>query len=149
MLARAALFGSLRRCLDGLPDKRRGLNVQYRMGDIGMAAFSTFFMGSPSFLAHQRRFEEGYGRSNCRTLFGISDLPSDNHMRDMLDPVALALLHPMFSEVIAQLERFHGGLDVFRRLDGHVLIALKPAPAKGRGIAFETGGGCVVIRDRF
>ena len=81
-------FGSLWRCLDGLPDKRLGLNLKYPMGDIGMAAFATFFMGSPSFLAHQRRFEEGNGRSNWRTLFGISDLPSDNHMRDMLDPVA-------------------------------------------------------------
>jgi hypothetical protein len=27
--------------------------------DIGMAAFSVFFMQSPSFLAHQRQFEDG------------------------------------------------------------------------------------------
>jgi hypothetical protein len=31
------------------------------MGDIGMAAFSVFFMQSPSFLAHQRQFELGQG----------------------------------------------------------------------------------------
>jgi len=118
------LLGSLRRCLDGFPDKRRGINVSYSMGDIGMAAFSVFFMQSPSFLAHQRRFEEGYGRSNCKTLFGLSKIPSDNHIRDMLDPAPPELLHPVFAAAVEQLERAPGGLDVFRRLGGHTLIAL-------------------------
>jgi hypothetical protein len=118
------LLGSLRRCLDGFPDKRRGLNVSYSMGDIGMAAFSVFFMQSPSFLAHQRRFEEGYGRSNCESLFGLSKIPSDNHIRDMLDPASPELLHPVFDAVIEELGQVPSGLDAFRRLDGHTLIAL-------------------------
>jgi hypothetical protein len=118
------MLGSLRRCLDGFPDKRRGLNARYSMGDIGMAAFSVFFMQSPSFLAHQRRFEEGYGRSNCQSLFGISKIPSDNHIRDMLDAASPALLHPMFAEAVDRLEQAPGGLDDFRRLGGYVLIAL-------------------------
>ncbi|MEB8492456.1 ISNCY family transposase, partial [Acidithiobacillus ferriphilus] len=94
------------------------------MGDIGMAAFSVFFMQSPSFLAHQRHFEAGYGRSNCGSLFGIAKIPSDNHIRDMLDPASPALLHPVFAETLDQLRLIDGGLDMFRRLDGRVLIAL-------------------------
>ena len=70
----------------GLPDRRRGKNRQYTMADIGVAAFSVFFMQSPSLLAHQRQLEEGHGRSNCASLFGIAKIPSDNHIRDMLDP---------------------------------------------------------------
>ncbi|HET6240117.1 MAG TPA: hypothetical protein VFE41_34920, partial [Acetobacteraceae bacterium] len=54
-----SLLGSLPGCLDRFPDKRRGMNATYRIGDIGMAAFSVFFMQSPSFLAHQRQLEEG------------------------------------------------------------------------------------------
>src|SRR5208337_1715797 len=46
-----ALLASLRSCLDQFPDKRRGLNTTYRLPDIGMAAFSVFFMQSPSLLA--------------------------------------------------------------------------------------------------
>jgi hypothetical protein len=118
------MLGSLRGCLEGFPDKRRGLNVRYSMADIGMAAFSVFFMQSPSFLAHQRRFEEGFGRSNCETLFGLSKIPSDNHIRDMLDPAAPALLHPVFGAVVDRLEGIQGGLDVFRRLGGLLPIAL-------------------------
>jgi hypothetical protein len=98
--------------------------MTYRMGDIGMAAFSVFFMQSPSFLAHQRHFEEGHGRSNCGSLFGMAKIPTHNHIRDMLDPASPALLHPVFAETVDQLQRFDGGLDMFRRLDGHVLIAL-------------------------
>jgi len=119
-----SLLGSLRGCLDGFPDKRRGTNTTYGMGDIGMAAFSVFFMQSPSFLAHQRQFEAGHGRSNCTSLFGIAKIPSDNHIRAMLDPADPALLHPAFAENIDRLQRTSGGLDVFRRLGGRLLIAL-------------------------
>jgi len=118
------LLESLRGCLSGFPDKRRGINATYSMGDIGMAAFSVFFMQSPSFLAHQRHFEQGHGRSNCASLFGIGKIPSDNHIRDLLDPATPNLLHPAFAETIEQLRQTNGGLDVFRRLGGRVLIAL-------------------------
>ena len=94
------------------------------MGDIGMAAFAMFFMQSPSFLAHQRRLEHGHGRSNCESLFAIGKIPSDNHIRDMLDPAELALLDPVFAETLAALECTAGGLASFRRLGNHVLIAL-------------------------
>jgi hypothetical protein len=110
--------------LDRFPDKRFGANTTYPMADIGMAAFSVFFMQSPSFLAHQRHFEEGHGRSNCASLFGIAKIPSDNHIRAMLDPASPALLHPVFAETVEQLRQIDGGLDVFRRPGGYVLIAL-------------------------
>jgi hypothetical protein len=42
----------------------------------------------------------------------------------MLDPAEPELLHPVFAEPIAILEGMNGGLDKFRRLGGHVLIAL-------------------------
>jgi hypothetical protein len=100
------------------------MNASYRMGDIGMAAFAAFFMQSPSFLAHQRRLEHGHGRSNCESLFAIAKIPSDNHIRDMLDPAEPALLDPVFAETLGALERRAGGLASFRRLGDHVLIAL-------------------------
>jgi hypothetical protein len=89
-----------------------------------MAAFSAFFMQSPSFLDFQRRLENEDARSNCQTLFEIPKIPTDNQIRDMLDPAKPELLHPVFAEPVAILERVKGGLDPFRRLGGHVLIAL-------------------------
>jgi hypothetical protein len=105
------------------PDRRTGENTIYAMADIGMAAFSTFFMQSPSFLAHQTALERGRGTSNCQTLFAMDKVPTDNHIRSMLDPVSPEALLPMFAETFAALEA-GGGLGAFRRLGGHVLIAL-------------------------
>ncbi len=117
------LLGSLRECCAGLPDKRTGKNGHYGMADIGLAAFSVFFMQSPSFLAHQQHLAQGQGRSNCETLFGMTAIPSDNHIRAMLDPVGPERFHPVFAAIIAELER-SGGMAAFRRLGEHVLIAL-------------------------
>lgn len=100
------------------------MNATYKMRDIGMAAFSVFFMQSPSFLAHQRRLEHGHGRSNCASLFEITKIPSDNHIRDMLDPAEPEQLHAVFADTVAALERMPGGLESFRRLGDHVLVAL-------------------------
>ena len=66
---------------------------------------------------------KGHGRSNCETLFELTRIPSDNHIRTMLDPAEPELLHPVFTAVVDELEDI-GGLDSFRRLDGHVLVAL-------------------------
>src|SRR6476646_11347131 len=127
-----SLIGAVRRCCAGFPDQRTGTNVRYSMADIGMGAFSLFFVQSPSCRDFQRRLEAGHGRSNCQTLFGMSRIPTDNHIRAMLDPVAPDHLFPVFGEVVAELER-SGGLTALRRLGSHVLIALgRPGPPAQR-----------------
>jgi hypothetical protein len=88
-----------------------------------MGAFSVFFTQSPSFLAHQRRLLEGEGRSNCRTLFKMTDIPRDNQIRAVLDDVEPSLFHPVFEQVACALQA-SGGLSAFLRLGNHVLIAL-------------------------
>ncbi len=93
------------------------------MVDIGLAAFSVFFMQSPSFLAHQKALEARRGRSNCASLFGMEKIPTDNHIRDMLDPVAPEALFGMFERTLEALES-GGGLADFRRLGDHFLVAM-------------------------
>jgi len=106
----------------GLPDRRKGPlpGNGYTMADIGLSAFSLFFMGSPSFLAHQRILAEGQGRSNCQTLFGISAIPSDNYIRQMLDGAPTAAFDGLFIQAIETPEV----LTPFQRLGGRILIAL-------------------------
>ena len=117
------LIAALNALCATLPDRRTGDNTSYSMGDIGMGAFGVFFMQSPSFLAHQTALERGRGTSNCQTLLGMAKIPTDNHIRSMLDPVPPETLFPMFAHTLAALEA-GGGLDTFKRLGDHVLIAL-------------------------
>lgn len=60
------LLGSLRRGCETFPDKRHGTNGTYGiadigLADIGLAAFSVFFLQSPSFLAHRGGWKKGMG----------------------------------------------------------------------------------------
>jgi hypothetical protein len=116
------LIGELREVCAGLPDKRVAPRREgkYSMADIGLSAFSIFFMGSPSFLAHQRALQRGHGRSNCKTLFGMSAIPSDNYIRLMLDDVPPSAFDRLFLRVVEAARP----LSPFQRLDGRVLIAL-------------------------
>jgi hypothetical protein len=117
------LLSGLRDVCSAFPDKRKGGSAVYSMADIGMSAFSLFFMQSESFLAYQRSLHEGRKTSNCQTLFGMEQIPTDNHIRSMLDPVPPARLQPAFDQTLAALSE-GGGLSAFQRLGGRVLIAL-------------------------
>src|SRR5882672_3204358 len=93
------------------------------MSDFGLAAYSTFFMQSPSFLAHQKVLERGRGKSNCQTLFGMVNIPTDNQTRSMLDPVPPERLFPAFGQILDAVSA-GGGFVRVRCMDGHVLMAL-------------------------
>jgi len=68
------LFDGVRSACAGFPDRRRG-DVTYSMADIGLSAFSLFFMQSESFLSYQRGLEEGRKTSNYQSLFGMKAIP--------------------------------------------------------------------------
>jgi len=95
---------ALHQQLASLPDYRQGKNTRYAIKDAALGAFAVFFTQSPSFLAYQRTMQQAKGRSNAESLFGMGDLPCDNQIRTLLDPVAPAQLFPVFAEVYAALE---------------------------------------------
>lgn len=107
------MVASLRRAIGTFPDKRTGKNTQYEMLDAAAGAFSVFFTQCPSFLEHQKLMQERYGLSNARTLFGIKDIPSDNHIRNLLDGVSSDLLASVFTDCFDALQT-SGDLDGFR-----------------------------------
>jgi len=115
-------LNGVRSACEAFPDKRRG-DVKYSMADIGLSAFSLFFMQSESFLACQRELEAGRKTSNCQSLFGMTAIPTDTHVRSMRDPVPPSHLQPAFDQALGVL-RQQGGLAPFQRLGGRVLIAL-------------------------
>ena len=123
MSALEELLSELREVCAGLEDKRLGQGYLSTMADIGLAAFSVFFIQSPSFLGHQRALAAGHGRSNCQTLLGMAAIPSDNHIRQMLDGNAPGAFDGLFIkglETVAAVD----GLSAFQRLGGRLLIAL-------------------------
>src|SRR4051794_33824970 len=93
------------------------------MADIGMSAFAMFFMQCESFLDFGRRMQESRHRSNLSTLFGVAKIPTDAHIRSMLDEVEPSSLQPVFDEVVATLDNGNV-LSHFERLGGRLFVAL-------------------------
>jgi hypothetical protein len=86
-----------------LPDYRTGSNTIYELSDAALGAFAVFFMQSASFLAYQRDLQRTQGRNNAQSLFGIEQVPSDPHIRNLLDPIAPEYLAGPFWRVFEQL----------------------------------------------
>lgn len=113
----------LQNTFDALPDHRRGKNVQYAISDAAIGAFSVFFTQAPSFLAHQRDMQRQRGRNNGSSLFGMREVPTDNQIRNLLDPIDPIHLQAPFWTLFNVLEEA-GILDAYRTLNGSYLCAL-------------------------
>jgi len=86
------------------PDKRFGDNVSIKIEDIVLSAFSIFHMQSPSFLQFQTNMKNKEGKSNAESMFGIEKIPSDNHIRNILDRIAPSYLRPMYDEQLKYIK---------------------------------------------
>jgi len=113
----------LRSAIGLFPDKRTGKNSTYSIEDAALGAFSIFFTQSPSFLAFQIAMQKNKGLNNAKSLFGIQKIPSDNHIRDLMDEVDPSHVFPIFIRIINDLKNL-GHLDTFRSYNGNLLCAL-------------------------
>ena len=107
-----------------LPDGRGKSNARrYEMKDAALSAFSVFFLQNPSFLSSQIGMQKMHGKNNATSLFGVHAIPSDNQIRNILDPVPPETLFPLMAHIGDELHR-HGVLNSFRSINQTFLIAL-------------------------
>jgi hypothetical protein len=119
-----ALKGILHRRIAQLPDHRtKGPNTRYAIQDAALGAFGIFFTQSASFLEYQRQLQQTKGHNNAHTLLGVEQIPCDNQVRTLLDPIAPSHLDAVFVEVFEGLEQ-HRMLANFRSLGDQLLVAL-------------------------
>jgi len=112
----------LRSVVERFPDGRTG-DTTYSMADAALGAFSVFFTQSPSFLDFQRHLQVAKGCNNALTLFGIEKIPTDNHTRNLLDPVPPGTVLPVFAAVVEALHT-GGHLEAYRSINGDLLMAM-------------------------
>ncbi|MBF0287137.1 MAG: hypothetical protein HQM14_04905 [SAR324 cluster bacterium] len=65
----------------------------------------------------------GKGKSNAETMFGIDKIPSDNHIRDILDEVPPEQLLPIYHEMFSAYQQ-NEILESFRGFGDTILIPL-------------------------
>lgn len=117
------LLKQVEQVFEELPDGRTGNNTSYDLADAGVGAFSVFFTQSASFLAHQRALKLTHGRCNAERLFGLRQLPSDNQIRNLLDPISPEHLGSVYRHVFQTLDQ-QAVLKPYRSFAQQLLIAL-------------------------
>jgi len=108
-----------------LPDQRKpSPNTKYALSDAVNSAMSIFFMQSQSFLAHHQAMSgKKRGKQNLQTLFEVENVPSDNQIRNLLDPLPPTEFAPQFEWIWQELSRL-GGLEMYKTSLNTRLIAL-------------------------
>jgi hypothetical protein len=92
------LVDLFRSTVEQFPDERTGDTTVYSMADAGIGAFSVFFTQCPSFLDFQRTMAVAQGCGNAQGLFGMTRIPSDNRIRNLLDPVPPDTMFPILDQ---------------------------------------------------
>jgi hypothetical protein len=117
-LSADALFRLVHTGFDTIPDHRLA-DTEIALTDALMSAFAMFSLKSPSLLAFDKERAEG----NLATVYGIKRVPCDTRMREILDPLAPAVLRPLFQSVFRQLQRGKA-LEPMAFLEDYYLVAL-------------------------
>jgi hypothetical protein len=113
----------LRETFKELPDNRALKGQIYSIEDIALSAFSLFYFQSGSWLNFQRNMQKKTGRSNAKSLFGIENIASDNHIRDMLDAIEINKLAVIFDKLYEILEK-KGTLKEYEYFENTLLVLL-------------------------
>jgi Transposase DDE domain len=125
-LQQSLTFDALMKTLDEqfrtIPDNRTGNAVQYQLPDVLKAAFAMFSLKHPSLLDFktQSTAEE----NNLHSIYRIEgNIPSDNQMRGILDPVDPQLLRPLFRTCFSLLSEA-GVIGEYEYRDKHVIVSI-------------------------
>lgn len=103
---------SLRKILDCIGsvfdnqyDGRKQEQCSYQLSDAALGAFSVFYTQSASFLEHQRGLQKRKGKSNAKNIFGLEQIPTDTHIRTLLDGINAKCLGVVYRHIINSTEK--------------------------------------------
>jgi len=120
-------FPALLRCLathiDRIADTRQQAKVNYALRDCYLGAFAMFYLQDPSLLEFQRRFHQTVQRSNLETVFGLTQIPGDSQLRDVIDRHPHGPLSDVYSDVLGRLSE-SGVLKGFEFLPEKYLLTI-------------------------
>jgi len=106
-----------------LPDSRTQNNLKYTISDITLSAFAIYYFQNPSWLDFTRKMNTKSGKNNAKSLFGIKNIPSDNHIRDTLDNINTKKLQSTFDKIYKLLLK-KNTLEKYTYLEHNTLLVL-------------------------
>lgn len=99
--------------------------ISYKLADVLMSALAMFGLKYPSLLQFDQSGSNQTLRTNLKNLYGVSRVPSDTQMREILDPVAPEAIRPAFRQIHRDLQR-QKALEPYRYLGGYLMRSSAP-----------------------
>ena len=120
----STLLEYIESAIEELVDPRQPSNATlYTLKDLVLGALAAFFMQSESFLEYQRQMKSRCGQDNACNLFGITNIPTVEQIRNVLDGIKAQGLFKVFEWVYRAL-REQGYLKDYQTLGKNLLITL-------------------------
>lgn len=117
------LLHTLKLSFSEIKDKRDQSKIRYLLENIYTSAFAIFFLQDPSLLAFQRRIQKKNNKNNLQTIFGVSKIPSDTQLRDVIDNHDNVSISRVFRDFLTKLQR-GGQLTKYSFIEKSYLVAL-------------------------
>lgn len=122
-LSFSALRKNLSSRFEQIDDTRQPGKLDFELHDCLMSGFAMMLFQDPSLCAFQRRLKDVYQRSNLHSMFGVSDIPKDSQMRDVLDTVNPECIEPIFPDLLGRIQRGKH-LERYRVLGNRYLVPI-------------------------
>jgi hypothetical protein len=100
-----AIVDLLATTFGAVDDPRAPTQLNYPLHDTLMSGFAMMFFQHPSLLQFQRAMEQKRRRCNLQTIFGVSEVPSDTQLREILDGVEPESLRGVFPQLWEKVRR--------------------------------------------
>lgn len=123
-LSADGMIGNLKKCFNNIPDHRSNLkNVKFSIADSALSGFAMFSLKYPSVLSFTNDGRsETVEAKNLRSLYQISQVPSDTQMRANLDEIDTREFRSSFLKLFSDAQR-GGVLKNFEFMDGKYLAS--------------------------
>lgn len=94
----------LKESFSGFKDPRSGYS-EIPIQDFLLSSYAVFALKYPSLLSFENDMVDEKKFHNLRTLFGVSRVPSDTHLRDIMDKVESKQFRKIFTKLFAEVQR--------------------------------------------
>lgn len=122
-LSTPRLLAGVRDALGSIPDHRQAVKCDIPLVDALMSGLAVFALKFPSLLKFDEQRHEDHIRHNLETLYRVKQAPCDTQLRDIIDPVEPAALHPAFRSVL-HIAHATGVLEQYRFLDQFFVVSI-------------------------
>ena len=114
-LSAESLFEKLSDFFHKVADHRSPYRIEILLKDFLMSGVAIFSLKIPSLLQFEEQMRNKKKFSHLEGIFGIKRVPSDTHMRSVVDEISPEHLYPGFKLLFTELQKsnFLKGFEIF------------------------------------